>query len=99
LTEAYDGYVQGVLRKTGDTKRTRKTKTSLSFYGMGIVTQVAEVLTDDDFYSGFLPRAVIVIDDGAGDDYGSMDVQQQDDSGRGGERDDEFYRMLAHLTR
>ena len=99
LTEAYDGYVQGVLRKTGDTKRTRKTKTSLCFYGMGIVSQVAEVLTDDDFYSGFLPRAVIVIDDGDGDDYGSLDVTQQDDSGKGGERDDEFYRMLSLLTR
>lgn len=99
VTEAYDGYVQGTLRKTGTTKRTRKTKTNLSFYGMGIVSQVAEVLTDDDFYSGFLPRTIIVIDDGAGDDYGSMDVTQQDDSGRGGERDDEFYRMLARLTR
>lgn len=99
VTEAYDGYVQGSLRKTGTTKRTKKTKTNLSFYGMGIVSQVADVLTDDDFYSGFLPRTVIVIDSGEGDDYGSMDVEQQDESGKGGEKDPEFYKMLTRLTR
>lgn len=78
LTDAYDGYVQGVLRKTGNTKRTRKTKTNLIFYGMGIVDQVAEVLTDDDFYSGFLPRVIFSIDTDEVKELGNTDVFQRD---------------------
>lgn len=79
LTDAYDGAVQGVLRKTGDKKRTRKTKTNLIFYGMGIVDQVAATLTDDDFFSGFLPRVLWVVDLSESKEYGSTDVVQRTD--------------------
>lgn len=77
LTNAYDGAVEGVLRKTGDKKRTRKTKTNLIFYGMGIVDQVAQTLTDDDFYSGFLPRVLFTIDTDGDKQFGSTDVRQR----------------------
>jgi hypothetical protein len=60
FTELYDGHVSGKLRATGDVKRKASVSVSLVLFTMGIRSQVASFLTQDDFQSGFLTRFVYV---------------------------------------
>lgn len=59
LTELYDGIVRGSLRKGGGKKE--RVETNFVLFLMGIVSKVTEVLTLDDFQSGFLARFIHVI--------------------------------------
>lgn len=60
MTELFDGHVSGKLRATGDQKRRPSVEVSLNLYLMGIASQVAEYLTQDDFRSGFLTRFIFI---------------------------------------
>jgi hypothetical protein len=60
FTELYDGHVSGKLRATGDVKRKASVSVSLVLFTMGIRSQVADFLTQEDFQSGFLTRFVYV---------------------------------------
>lgn len=60
MTDLYGGTVSGKLRATGDTKRQQSAKVALSMYAMGIRSQVAAFLTQEDFQSGFLTRFIYV---------------------------------------
>jgi hypothetical protein len=60
LTEIYDGHVSGKLRATGEQKRRASVNVSLSLFAMGIRTQVAAYLDQEDFQSGFLTRFIYV---------------------------------------
>lgn len=95
LTNAYDGAVDGVLRKTGTTKRTKRTKTNLNFFGMGIMDHVASVVTDEEFQSGYLPRFIWIIDKEAKTVVGSADVEQFDE--KRSDVDKTFDRIVADL--
>jgi hypothetical protein len=61
MTDIYGGKVSGKLRATGEQKRRASVNTSLVLYVMGIKDQVAEVLSEDDFQSGFLTRFIYVM--------------------------------------
>lgn len=56
LTAMYGGSVKGKLRATSEKKMKPEVDFALSFYAMGITTQIAEALTREDFLSGFLTR-------------------------------------------
>ena len=60
MTELYDGHVSGKLRATGDQNRRGSVDISLTLFLMGIASQVADYLTQDDFRSGFLTRFIYV---------------------------------------
>lgn len=60
LTMMYDGNIPGRLRASEDTTRKAKVKFALSFYGLGIANQITDLLTEEDFYSGFLTRFIWV---------------------------------------
>ena len=60
MTELYDGHVSGKLRATGDQNRRGSVDVSLTLFLMGIASQVADYLTQDDFRSGFLTRFIYV---------------------------------------
>lgn len=60
LAELYDGHVSGKLRATGDNNRRASVETSLSLFMMGIGSQLAEYLTQEDFRSGFLTRFLFI---------------------------------------
>jgi|SRR5690625_1510136 len=98
LTNAYDGYVNGMLRRTGNVKRTKKTYTSLNFFGMGILEKLTDVLEDEDFESGFLPRFIWIVDHGMQYSIGSADVEQYEE-GRTSHLDQEYHNLLAVLLR
>lgn len=61
MTDLYGGKVSGKLRATGEQKRRASVRAQLCFYAMGIKKQVAEVLTEEDFQSGFLTRFIYVM--------------------------------------
>lgn len=98
LTNAYDGYVNGMLRRTGNVKRTKRTKTCLNFFGMGILDKVTDVVEDEDFESGYLPRFLWVIDQGEQYSVGSTDVEQYQES-VDGELDRQYAKFVADLIR
>lgn len=60
MTELYDGHVSGKLRATGDQNRRASVDISLTLFMMGIASQMAEYLTQEDFRSGFLTRFVYI---------------------------------------
>lgn len=60
MTELYDGHVNGKLRATGATKKAQSANISLVLFMMGIRDEVANVLTEKDFQSGFLTRFIYV---------------------------------------
>jgi hypothetical protein len=60
MTELYDGHVSGKLRATGDNNRRGSVDVSLTLFLMGIASQVADYLTQDDFRSGFLTRFIYI---------------------------------------
>jgi hypothetical protein len=60
MTELYDGHVSGKLRATGDQNRRGSVDVSLTLFLMGIASQVADYLTQDDFRSGFLTRFIYI---------------------------------------
>jgi hypothetical protein len=60
MTELYDGHVSGKLRATGDQNRRGSVDVSLSLFMMGIASQLAEYLTQEDFRSGFLTRFIYI---------------------------------------
>lgn len=60
LTEIYDGHVSGKLRATGEQKRKAAVNVSLVLFAMGIRDQVADILTQEDFQSGFLTRFIYI---------------------------------------
>jgi hypothetical protein len=60
MTELYDGHVSGKLRATGDQNRRGSVDVSLTLFMMGIASQVADYLTQDDFRSGFLTRFIYI---------------------------------------
>jgi hypothetical protein len=61
MTDLYGGRVSGKLRATGEQKRRASVNAALVFYAMGIEKQVAQVLSEEDFQSGFLTRFVYVM--------------------------------------
>lgn len=63
LTELYDGWVGGKKRATGgsDVQNTDRVETNFVLFMMGIVTKITDVLTLEDFQSGFLARFIHVI--------------------------------------
>lgn len=60
MTELYDGHVSGKLRATGDNTRRASQNISLTLFMMGIGSQMAEYLTQEDFRSGFLTRFIYI---------------------------------------
>lgn len=60
MTELFDGHVSGKLRATGDNNRRGSVDVSLTLFMMGIASQMAEYLTQEDFRSGFLTRFIYV---------------------------------------
>lgn len=60
LAELYDGYANGKLRATGLQQQKRTTRVSFCFFAMGIRDQVADVMDQHDFQSGFLARFLYV---------------------------------------
>jgi hypothetical protein len=56
LTELFDGWVVGKLRATGEAKRQSRVPVSFCFLAMGIREKAADVMTHEDFESGFLTR-------------------------------------------
>lgn len=60
MTELFDGHVSGKLRATGDNNRRGSAEVSLTLFMMGIASQMADYLTQEDFRSGFLTRFVYV---------------------------------------
>lgn len=60
MTELYDGHVSGKLRATGDQNRRASVDISLTLFMMGIASQMAEYLTQEDFRSGFLTRFIYI---------------------------------------
>jgi hypothetical protein len=60
MTELYDGHVSGKLRATGDNNRRGSVDVALTLFMMGIASQVADYLTQDDFRSGFLTRFIYI---------------------------------------
>lgn len=60
LTELYDGHVSGKIRATGDNNRRGSVDVSLTLFLMGIASQMADYLTQEDFRSGFLTRFIYV---------------------------------------
>lgn len=98
LTNAYDGYVNGMLRRTGNVKRTKKTYTSLNFFGMGILEKLTDVLEDEDFESGFLPRFIWIVDHGMQYTIGSADVGQYEE-GRNSHLERDYNNFIAELLR
>lgn len=87
LTAMYSGRIKGKLRSTAEKKMRPEVNFQLSFYAMGITTQIAEALTREDFLSGFLTRFIWVspsknfvspdINDGF--ELESLDVQNRGD--------------------
>jgi hypothetical protein len=63
MTDIYGGKVSGKLRATGEQKRRASVNASLVLYVMGIKDQVADVLSEEDFQSGFLTRFIYVMAD------------------------------------
>lgn len=62
LTELYDGRVGGKKRATGgDNKSSDSAETNFVLFMMGIVSKITEILTLEDFQSGFLARFIHVI--------------------------------------
>lgn len=60
LTAMYSGRIKGKLRSTAEKKMRPEVNFQLSFYAMGITTQIAEALSREDFLSGFLTRFIWV---------------------------------------
>lgn len=60
MTELFDGHVSGKLRATGDNNRRGSVEVSLTLFMMGIASQMADYLTQEDFRSGFLTRFIYV---------------------------------------
>lgn len=87
LTAMYSGRIKGKLRSTAEKKMRPEVNFQLSFYAMGITTQIAEALSREDFLSGFLTRFIWVspskdfvspdINDGF--ELESLDVQNRGD--------------------
>jgi len=62
LTELYDGRVGGKKRATGgENKSSESAETNFVIFMMGIVSKITEILTLEDFQSGFLARFIHVI--------------------------------------
>lgn len=61
LTALYDGKVSGKKRATGESKNVRGVHTNFALYLMGIVSKITDILTLEDFQSGFLARFIHVI--------------------------------------
>lgn len=61
LTALYDGSVSGKKRATGDAKNVGSVKTNFVLFLMGIVSKITDILTLEDFQSGFLARFIHVI--------------------------------------
>lgn len=61
LTALYDGKVMGKKRASGDAKNVRGVHTNFALYLMGIVSKITDILTLEDFQSGFLARFIHVI--------------------------------------
>jgi hypothetical protein len=96
MTDLYGGTVSGKLRATGDQKRRASVNTALVFYAMGIKDQVADVLTEDDFQSGFLTRFIYVMAD-APKRTAQSDYLHQADLGEVKQGDPVFTSMLKRL--
>ena len=99
LTDFYNGNINGRLRSSSEKKDVKSTKYALSMYAMGIRNQVAEVLTTEDFRSGFLTRFIWAIpeenDDKMVDINEGFDIAPRDRSTAGS--DPVFNRMLAQV--
>lgn len=61
LTALYDGKVSGKKRATGDTKNAGSVDVNFALFLMGIVSKITDILTLEDFQSGFLARFIHVI--------------------------------------
>ena len=96
MTDLYGGMVSGKLRATGDVKRRASVNTALVFYAMGIKKQVADVLTEDDFQSGFLTRFIYVMAD-APKRTAASDYLEQADLSEVKQGDAVFTAMLKQL--
>lgn len=58
FTDLYDGSVRETIRATKGSGNSNRASTQFLFLGVGIESQVAEVLTKSNFESGFLGRSV-----------------------------------------
>lgn len=61
LTALYDGLVSGKKRATGDQKNAGSVQVNFALFLMGIVSKITDILTLEDFQSGFLARFIHVI--------------------------------------
>ena len=56
LTEAFDGLIRGKLRATGAVKKQASVRASFNVYLAGVPDKIGQVLSPEDFASGFLAR-------------------------------------------
>lgn len=63
FTDLYGGSVPVVIRASKDAGQLKRAKTIFNLLGVGIQSEIAEVLTRKDFESGFLPRVLWSIAD------------------------------------
>lgn len=98
LTALYDGKVSGKKRATGDNKNVRGVHTNFALYLMGIVSKITDILTLEDFQSGFLARFIHVIGEAPErteeSEYLAQAPENETSTG-----DPVFERMVADLMR
>lgn len=97
LTDLYEGSVPVALRATKDAGQKNRVSTVFNMLGIGIPEDVAEVLTEKDFESGFLMRMLWSVADAPPRQPGSDDYPDEPE----GFTDDaaEVSRWAADLTR
>ncbi len=61
FTELYDGTARGRLRSTGTNRKTPRVPVSFTMFTMGVPDRITNILTPDDFSSGFLARFLYYI--------------------------------------
>lgn len=66
LTELFNGRVLVSLRQNKDAAQKKRATTVFNIYGMGIPEQTTNVLTMEDFSSGFMMRFIYAIGDNTG---------------------------------
>ena len=76
FTELYDGRVPKILRSSQDASMD-DISTCFNFYGAGVRTRVTDILSVEDYQSGFLMRFTWAVDERKGYDAGSSAVKFQ----------------------
>lgn len=73
FTKLYDGTVPVVIRAAKDAGQNKRAKTIFNFLGLGVPSEISEILTRRDFDSGFLTRMLWCVADAPSRKPGSDD--------------------------